>query len=138
MRQRITHALTYLGTYGTCTAFDVGVMATTRLALGWPPFVAVTLGFMTNVTAGFVLGRMIVFPGSRTRLGTASWRYAVLAGFNVLIAVGGVTAAVVQGVNYLLARLVASVGLVVVNYVVMRWWVFDVAKPGRTARPATG
>jgi putative flippase GtrA len=125
MRQRILHALTYLGVYGLCTVLDVGMVALTHLLLGWPLLVAVALGFTTNVACGFVLGRLVVFPSSRTRLGTASWRYAVLTGLNVLVGIGGVTLVVSEGLNYVIARLCASGSLLVVNYVVMRWWVFD-------------
>jgi putative flippase GtrA len=124
MRQHITHALTYLGVYGLCTVLDVGMVALTHLLLGWPLLVAVALGFTTNVVSGFVLGRLVVFPGSRTRLGTASWRYAVLTGVNVLVGVGGVTVVVSHGFNYLIARVTASGFLLALNYVVMRWWVF--------------
>jgi putative flippase GtrA len=135
MSPHLRHALTYLAVAGACTALDLGTVALTRLLLDLPLLVAVGLGFGANVGSGLLLSRRHVFPGGRSRLSTASWRYAVLVVANVLVGVGAVTAVVAQGTSYLLARLGSSALLVAVNYAVMRWWVFDVRRaftpPGR-------
>jgi putative flippase GtrA len=111
------------------TVLDVSVVLTIRVAFGAPLLVAVGCGWIASVTAGFLLNRRVVFDDGRASLTRASGRYLVLVVLNALIGVGGVTAAVAHGVNYLLARVVSSTFLVTFNFLVNRNWVFDVAEP---------
>jgi putative flippase GtrA len=112
----------YVLVIGMSTGLDVALVLITRRLL--PLLVAVLLGFVGNVTSGYLLSRRFVFLRATARHVSATWRFAVLVGLNVGVGVLAVTALVSEGVPYLLARVISSGVLVPTNYVVMRTWVF--------------
>lgn len=112
----------YVVVIGISTGVDVGLVLLSRRVL--PLVLAVLLGFVGNVTSGYVLSRRFVFLRATTRHMSASWRFALLIALNVAVGVLAVTLMVSQGVPYVVARVVSSTVLVPTNYFVMRNWVF--------------
>jgi putative flippase GtrA len=106
------------------TGLDVVCVTLLRRTPGVPLLLAVGCGFLANVVSGYLLGRRFVFRSARHTARKSMPRYAVVVALNVLVAIGGVTLLVSDGLPYLGARVLASVLLVPLNYVAMRSWVF--------------
>ena len=123
------HGVEYVGVAALATAADVLTVTVLRRGVGLPILASVAAGFAANVLVGFSLQRLLVFRRSQQTLRRATWRYAVLVGSNVVIGVGGVSAAVDAGWPYLGARLASSVVIVALNYVALRTWVFPGGVP---------
>ena len=89
-----------------------------------PP--ATALAYLVAFAISFVLSREWVFPdaGSMRR---QIYRYCGLVAGVLLLTVLGVQALVWAGVPYLVAKVLVSGVVALVNYVVSRWWVFQVA-----------
>jgi putative flippase GtrA len=95
-------------------------------------WLATALAYLVAFAIGFVLSREWVFPESgRSR--RQIYRYCWLVAGVLLLTVVGVQALAWLGVPYLIAKVVTSGVVAVVNYVSSRWWVFRVAPA--VARP---
>jgi putative flippase GtrA len=88
----------------------------------WLPS-ATGLAYLVAFALSFVLSRKWVFPdagGMRRQI----YRYCWLVAGVLLLTVLGVQAVVWLGVQYLVAKVLVSGVVAVINYVVSRWWVF--------------
>jgi putative flippase GtrA len=107
-------------------AADFAIVVVFRHA-GLPLPLAVATGWGAAAFLGYLGNRSFVFAGSVAADGRRmKRRYATLAILNALLAVGGVSRAVQLGAEYLPSRICMSATLVVLNYVVCRWWIFRV------------
>jgi putative flippase GtrA len=113
---------------------DVGLLWLLHGGLGmWLPL-ATALAYLVAFAISFVLSREWVFPdaGNMRRQIT---RYCVLVAGVLLMTVLGVQALVWLALPYLIAKLLVSGVVAVVNYVVSRWWVFRVAPAAAQPEP---
>lgn len=103
-------------------------------------WLATTLAYAVAFVIGFVLSREWVFPEAG-RARAQLYRYCVLVVGVLLLTVFGVQALAWLGVPYLIAKLVTSGVVAIVNYVASRWWVFRaapaLAAPHREPETAT-
>jgi putative flippase GtrA len=104
-------------------AADIGCLYLLHGVLGmWLPL-ATTLAYAVAFALSFVLSREWVFPDSGNMRAQVIRYLCLVAGVLVLTVVG-VQALVWLAVSYLIAKVLTS-GLVgVVNYAASRWWVF--------------
>ena len=119
----------FLVTSGAGTLCDVGLVLVTQRA-GWPVMLSVACGWCTSLIVGFALNRSWVFRSPGGAGARSAVRYLALSALNAVVAIVGVAAVVDRGVPYLAARLASSVILVVLNFVVCRYWVFRPPVPG--------
>jgi putative flippase GtrA len=105
---------------------DVGLLWLLHGVLSmWLPL-ATALAYLVAFAMSFVMSREWVFPeaGNMRR---QIVRYCVLVAGVLLMTVLGVQALVWLTMPYLIAKVLVSGVVAVVNYVVSRWWVFRVA-----------
>jgi putative flippase GtrA len=128
-RREYVRAARFVLVNGVGTVLDVGLVFLLTKVLSAPLLLAVFCGWLASMLCGFYLNRRLVFADGQASLFTASRRYFALVTFNVLVGVGLVTFLVAQGWNYPLTRALSSTFLVIVNFLVARWWVFVVRLP---------
>ena len=97
-------------------------------------WLATALAYLVAFGVSFVLSREWVFPDSGD-MRRQAYRYCVLVAGVLLLTVFGVEEVVRLGVPYLVAKVLVSGVVAVVNYVVSRWWVFRVAPAPALAEP---
>jgi putative flippase GtrA len=106
------------------------------MLLLWLP-VATGLAYLVAFAISFVLSRQWVFPDAgamRRQLVRYLWLVAAV----LLLTILGVQALVWVTVPYLVAKVLTSGVVALVNYVASRWWVFrvePVAEPQREPEP---
>ncbi len=99
----------------------------------WLP-VATGLAYLVAFAISFVLSREWVFPDTGN-MRRQVYRYCWLVAGVLLLTVLGVKAVVSLGVQYLVAKVLISGVVAVVNYVVSRWWVFRATPVPALAEP---
>ncbi len=113
---------------------DVGLLWLLHGVLGlWlPP--ATALAYLVAFAVSFVLSREWVFPhaGDARR---QIYRYGALVAGILLLTVVGVQALVWLDMPYLVAKVLVSGLVAVVNYVASRWWVFRVTPAATQCEP---
>jgi|GEM_PF-956628 putative flippase GtrA len=92
------------------------------------------LAYLVAFAISFVLSRDWVFPDSGDRR-RQFYRYCLLVAGVLLLTVYGVKALVSFDVQYLVAKVLVSGVVAVVNYVVSRWWVFRATPALAAAEP---
>jgi putative flippase GtrA len=113
----------YLGVGVLSYGVDLGLLALGYSVLGWPLWVATSVGFWTSFAVNFGLNRVLTFR-STARAGWQLVRYSLLVAVNYLASLLIVGLAEHIGAGYAVGK-TASVGiLVIVNYAAYRWWVF--------------
>ncbi|URM95737.1 GtrA family protein [Actinomadura madurae] len=85
--------------------------------------VATTAAFLTSFAVNFGLNRVWSF-GSRSPVGRQLVRYVSLVVVNTVVTVLLVSGLAAVGVQYLVAKTIVTAGLVALNYVAYRVWVF--------------
>ena len=108
-----------------CIGFgtDVGLLWLLHgLAHMWLPL-ATALAYLVAFAISFVLSRKWVFPDAGD-MRRQIYRYLCLVAGVLLLTVGGVQALVWLAVPYLVAKVITSGLVALINYVVSRWWVF--------------
>lgn len=95
---------------------------------------ATALAYLVAFALSFVLSREWVFPDTGD-MRRQVYRYCLLVAGVLLLTVLGVKALVSLGVQYLVAKVLVSGVVAVVNYVVSRWWVFRVIPAPAAAEP---
>jgi putative flippase GtrA len=103
-------------------------------------WLATALAYLVAFAISFVLSREWVFPESgRSR--RQLYRYSWLVAGVLVMTVLGVQALVWLGVPYLVAKVLVSGVVALVNYVASRWWVFrtvpGAVRPEPQPEPAT-
>jgi putative flippase GtrA len=88
----------------------------------WLP-VATGLAYLVAFAISFVLSREWVFPDTGN-MRRQIYRYCVLVSGVLLMTILGVQALVWLSVPYLIAKVLVSGVVALVNYVASRWWVF--------------
>jgi len=88
----------------------------------WLPL-ATTIAYIAAFALSFVLSREWVFPDSGD-MRAQILRYIALVIGILVLTVAGVQALVWLSVWYLVAKVVTSGVVAVVNYIASRWWVF--------------
>jgi putative flippase GtrA len=124
LRGLLAHSATrYLIIGGLSFAVDVGVLFVAHGMLDVLLPVATTAAFLTSFAVNFGLNRVWSF-GSRSPVGRQLVRYVTLVAVNTMLTVLLVSGLAAIGVQYLVAKTVATAGLIVLNYAAYRMWVF--------------
>jgi putative flippase GtrA len=118
------HSTTKFAIVGTLGfAVDIGFLYLLHGVLAmWLPL-ATTIAYVVAFALGFVLSREWVFPAAG-QMRRQIYRYAWLVAGVLVLTVVGVQALVWLAVKYLLAKVLTSGVVAVVNYTASRWWVF--------------
>ncbi|URN06434.1 GtrA family protein [Actinomadura madurae] len=120
----LTHsAIRYLIIGGLSFAVDFGVLFVAHGMLDVRLPVATTAAFLTSFAVNFGLNRVWSF-GSRSPVGRQLVRYVSLVVVNTVVTVLLVSGLAAVGVQYLVAKTIVTAGLVALNYVAYRVWVF--------------
>lgn len=107
---------------------DVGGLWVLHGLLGvWLPLAAAT-SFLASFAVNFGLNQRWTFQAQTTRTRGQLVRFTILVVANTLVTAVAVTAITGLGLQYLLAKFIAMAVLFVVNFVVLRVWVFQVAE----------
>jgi putative flippase GtrA len=101
----------------------------------WLP-AATALAYLVSFAISFVLSRNWVFPDAGA-MRRQVYRYCWLVAGVLLMTVLGVQALAWLGVPYLIAKVLVSGVVAVVNYAASRWWVFRLDPVAATPEPVT-
>lgn len=105
---------------------DVGLLWLLHGVLGmWLPL-ATGLAYLVAFAISFVLSREWVFPDTGN-MRRQVYRYCVLVAGVLLFTILGVQALVWLAMPYLIAKVLVSGVVALINYAVSRWWVFRLA-----------
>jgi putative flippase GtrA len=104
-------------------SLDLTLLAVLRDRTALPLPAAVSIAYLFAFGLNFVLNRTVNFH-SHAPLGGQVLRYAVVLVGDYLLTVGVSTGLADLGVNFLLARVIASSFVAVFTYSACRWWVF--------------
>lgn len=121
MRHELQRTIRFIGANGFGTLLDLTLVYLLHNRAGTPLLLAVSVGWLANVSSGFILSRVYVFSDGTASTFEASWRYATLVALNLAVGVGAVTYVVSKGVPYIVARPASSTFLVAFNLVASRW-----------------
>ncbi len=112
------------------TALDFGVMITAVRLLGVYPTRATAIGALSGAVLNFALARAWIFDTHRGSMHAQALRYALVAMGSLLLNVAGEHLAfTILGLNYVVARLMVSLGVSILwNFPLHRSFVFD-ARP---------
>lgn len=108
---------------------DTGLLILLHGVLGMQLLAATFLAVSTSFGVNFALNRLWSF-GSRSPAGAQLARYLVLAGLNWALTVAMVGTFVWLGLNYILAKLLTTGIMAILNYFAYDFWVF---RDGRKA-----
>ncbi|MGI5240951.1 GtrA family protein [Dactylosporangium sp. CA-139066] len=108
---------------GFTFAIDLAVLAMLRHWTHLPIAVAVAIAYIGAFTLNFMLNRTVNFR-SHAPVGKQFLRYAVVMVGDFLITVVVTTALTMLGLDFRIARVLASVFVAVFTYTASRWWVF--------------
>jgi putative flippase GtrA len=125
---------------------DLTLLVLLRRWTRLPLPVAVSISYVCAVALNYVLNRTINFR-SRAPVGGEAIRYAVVMLGDYLFTVGVSTGLTAMGLDFRIARLIASFIVAIFLYAASRWWVFrnrltppgpDVASPGSIGEASPG
>jgi len=112
-------------------SLDLTLLALLRDRTALPLPAAVSIAYLVAFGLNFVLNRTVNFH-SHAPIGGQVLRYAVVLVGDYLLTVGVSTGLSGLGLNFLIARVIASSCVAVFTYSACRWWVFA----ARTVVPA--
>lgn len=116
---------------GVTFSVDLGLIFLLHGRLGWPIWLAITVGYLTAFGLSFVLNRWLNFR-SHAPAGRQVGLYVAAVGFNYVAILLGIGAGLTSlGVDYQLARLIAGACEGLFMYSALRWVVF-----ARSTRPS--
>jgi putative flippase GtrA len=104
-------------------SIDLTLLALLRDHTGLQLPVAVSIAYIAAFGLNFILNRTANFR-SHAPIGGQALRYAVVLLGDYLLTVGGSTGLTGLGLNFALARVIASFFVAVFTYSASRWWVF--------------
>lgn len=89
----------------------------------FPPTLGTTLGALAGATMNYWLNRSYTFRSTRSH-GAALPRFMMLAGVGIALNALIVGIATKAGLHYLVAQVIATCGVLVMNFFVSRTWIF--------------
>ncbi len=124
IRRIYRHSLSrYLCIGGLSFIADVGILFLTHGVLHiWLPL-ATTLAYLVAFVVNFGLNRIWAFE-SNAPVGKQLTRYCALVAVNYGLTLAVVTGLAALGLEYLIAKAIATALTVLINYVAYRHWVF--------------
>jgi putative flippase GtrA len=122
---RVAQIARYL-TVGVLSAIaDIGGLWALHGLLGvWLPLAA-AVSFLASFAVNFTLNQRWTFGALTAHTPRQLVRFTVLVVVNTILTSAGVTGLAEVGVNYLVAKVIVVGVLTVLNFVVLRIWVFD-------------
>ncbi|MBO0867832.1 MAG: GtrA family protein [Micromonosporaceae bacterium] len=134
--QRLVEFVRFSLVGGVSFALDAGALVVLRTYTPVPLAVDTAVAFALGALLTFVLSRQWVFPNADTGKPQADLaRYVVLIGVGLGLTTLTVPLLARAGLDYRLAKLVASLLVALLNFVVMPRWVFRGGRPARSPRP---
>jgi putative flippase GtrA len=109
---------------GASVVVDAGLLYVLHGLLGLWLEPATALSFLAGLVVNFALNRQWSFA-STGRMRSQAIRYAVLVVMNLLVTVVLVRALTTLGLMYLIAKVLTTAVLSVVNYFASRKWIFS-------------
>ena len=109
---------------GLSFAVDFTVFITAYRFTGLGAAGSAALGYSSAFILNFGMNRSWVFVAMGGRVGRQFLRYLTLVGANLLITAIGVGTLVARGVDYRISRICVAAIVVLINFVIMRLWVF--------------
>ena len=111
--------------------------------LGWPLWLATTIAFGSAFGVNFSLNRILTFAGDGARDGamhTQTVKFSILVAINYFVTLGIMNGLTAAGINYLIAKPMATAFITLYNFYVYKKWVFTASTPKAEAReePAPG
>lgn len=108
---------------GTGTALHYLVFVLAVAALSVPPGYAAFIGASVGAFANYVLNRRFTFDSQRPHRETLP-RFALMAAVGAVLNGLLVGALSTAGLHFLLAQAIATVGILIINFVVSKTWIF--------------
>ncbi|MDQ1246666.1 MAG: hypothetical protein QG597_1034 [Actinomycetota bacterium] len=137
---RVAQIVRYL-TVGVLSAIaDIGGLWLLHGVLGvWLPLAAAT-SFLASFAVNFTLNQRWTFGAQTAHTPAQLVRFTVLVAANTVLTSAGVSGLAAAGLNYLVAKVIVVCILTLLNFVVLRLWVFRATDPGSEADglPRTG
>jgi putative flippase GtrA len=117
-------------TVGVLSAIaDIGGLWLLHGVLGvWLPLAA-ALSFLASFAVNFTLNQRWTFGAQTAHTPAQLVRFTILVAVNTVLTSAGVTALAAVGLNYLVAKVIVVCVLTVLNFVVLRLWVFRSESP---------
>jgi putative flippase GtrA len=110
---------------GLTASTDFSVLALLHGALGMPLASTTAAAFAAAFAVNFTLSRRWTFPVGRNGSPRAQLiRFTALVIVNLIVTIAVVTGLAALGVNYLVAKAVATIAIASANFVAYRHWVF--------------
>jgi putative flippase GtrA len=100
--------------------------------LHWALWLATTIAFGSAFAVNFLLNRMLTFAGDGARDGamhTQTLKFSILVGINYFVTLGIMSGLTHLGVNYLIAKPMATAFITLYNFYVYKKWVFKSSAP---------
>jgi putative flippase GtrA len=117
------------------TALDYAVMIACVSVVGLSAPLGTALGSLVGAVANFTLGRRWVFQSTTSAIRGQAWRYAFVSLCSLGFETGGEKLMVAMGLNYIIARLIASCGVGMLwNYPLHRAFVFKPRESSAAAK----
>jgi putative flippase GtrA len=104
-------------------ALDLSLLTILRDRTALPLSAAVSIAYVVAFAINFVLNRTVNFH-SHAPIGGQALRYGVVILGDYLLTVGISTGLVGLGLNFAVARVLASFAVAIFTYSASRWWVF--------------
>jgi putative flippase GtrA len=108
--------------------------------LGWPLWLATTIAYGAAFALNFTLNRVFTFAEDGAREGAVQGqtvRFAILVGVNYFVTQGAMYLLTNAGINYLIAKPLATLIIMIYNFYLYKVWVFKAPAPAAEA-PAAG
>lgn len=126
--ERLVQVVKFLVVGVASAVVDVGGLWMLHGLLGvWLPLAAAT-SFLASFVVNFGLNQRWTFQAQEAQTRAQLIRFTILVAANTLVTAVAVTAITGMGLQYLLAKLIVMGVLFVVNFVLLRVWVFGVAE----------
>lgn len=124
--QRLLQLVRFLAVGVASAAVDVGGLWLLHGVLGmWLPLAAGT-SFLASFVVNFGLNQRWTFQAQTTQTRDQLVRFTILVVANTLVTAVAVTAITGMGLPYLAAKLIVMTVLFLVNFALLRLWVFQV------------
>ncbi len=124
--QRLLQLGKFLAVGVASAVVDVGGLWLLHGLLGvWLPLAAAT-SFLASFAVNFGLNQRWTFQAQTTQTRSQLVRFTILVAANTLVTAVAVTVITGLGLPYLVAKLIVMTVLFVVNFVLLRLWVFQV------------
>lgn len=123
-RDLLIRLTTYLGTGVASFAVDVGGLFVLHSVFGVALVIAAPTAFLASFAVNFTLNQRYTFQANREAYRGQLIRFTTLVVFNTAMTTLIVAGLAALGLHYLVAKSISVAALFILNYFVLRYWVF--------------